>query len=115
MTNGTNNTQNQGGDSGRLDNLEARTMASDAQSIQNQGGGEPKPYTPKEPASVPMQPEQVKPAGVPNAPGVAPAPKMDTSGAFKPPQVEPITPGKDMSAKPAKAPGAPGQIPPKVS
>lgn len=56
---------------------EVRTMGSDLRSMQEQGGGEPRPYVPR-PTPAP-----------PPAPGGSPAPFSKPTVPFTPPQVEP--------------------------
>lgn len=93
------NQPQQGEDSIHLENLEARTMRSDIESIQNQGGGEPKPYIPKEPVEL-SQGEPQKEVPPPQMPGAFP-PLSEGGGGFTneqfvPPPSQQITPEQIM-------------------
>lgn len=78
--------------------VEARTMASDSESIRTSGGSAPQPYVPK-----------------PAAPPMPPPPPPPRSGVFTPPQIQPTTtppPPRPPVPPIGPAPIAPG-VPPK--
>ncbi len=79
----------------RLKNIHVRTMNSDIKSIKEQGGGEPKPYTPS--------PQQFPPS----------QPASQTPGVFQPPQVEPIKPPEKPPQEPVQVMGGEAPVPPK--
>lgn len=85
-----NDNQNLGGDSPRLNQIGLRTMESDIQSIQNQGGGEPKPYVPQQ---SPMSPPKIGDMDGQSVP-------FKQESAFEPPKVAPAGPPEPPKVMP---------------
>ena len=104
----TNGTQNTGGDSYRLEKLNARTMESDKKSIHDQGGSEPKPYNPPE-----LKPEeQVKSPIEKTFPPPTSKPQEPVSedkDIFQPPQIGSTPPPKSSGEMPPKKIGGGGE------